>query len=309
MSFVTPNILFAPFPYDSKNDPVSWIREIDFVLEEGRLSVKGFVALRETMSNSETGFALFRRGRVIEGSVDEGFRPREILGEVGSPEFKRIFGELHLEGFEVSFTKKGIKWDENMDVFLRLLKEELNRPDFPLLKQARDFRLKPTSKDLAQLSRNTVNSTVKDLSENIKPVLTEARDQFQADDDKLELTATLDVYRKDFEIEFSDSTWLVSVELSNDPAIKDWIEVGSHLVGNSVKDAAFRQVGIRMSINHPFITKYAGIDRSRVEPFLRIAAAMGLAEEVCREAGISRIGSLRLNLNKIMNVIGNSNEK
>ncbi|MBK8981330.1 MAG: hypothetical protein IPM38_03160 [Ignavibacteria bacterium] len=117
-----PNILSAPFPYDSKNKPIYWRKEIDFDIDKGKMYVKGFVGLLESMESGKNGFALFRRGRIIEGSCDEGFKPKEIMGEVGSPEWKRIFGELHLEGFNVSFTKKGIKWDENMDIFLELLK-------------------------------------------------------------------------------------------------------------------------------------------------------------------------------------------
>ena len=31
--------------------------------------------LREKASTQEAGFALFRRGRVIQGSFDDGFRP------------------------------------------------------------------------------------------------------------------------------------------------------------------------------------------------------------------------------------------
>ena len=56
-------------------------------------------------SSTVNGLSLFRRGRVIEGSHDEKYRPKVLCGQNGSPRYKRIFGELELEGFSVSFNK------------------------------------------------------------------------------------------------------------------------------------------------------------------------------------------------------------
>lgn len=108
LQFEEPKILLAKYqekPYHSVGEPILWKKSINFPVEDG-LSVHGFVAIRETGSTSEAGFALFRRGRVIEGSFDNGFRPDFIFGAPNSYRYQRIFGELHLEGFNVSFTKK-----------------------------------------------------------------------------------------------------------------------------------------------------------------------------------------------------------
>ena len=90
LEYNDPNILSAPFPYDSKTKPIYWKKEIDFDIDKGKMFVKGFVGLLESMESGKNGFALFRRGRVIEGSCDEGFKPKEVMGESGSPEWKRI---------------------------------------------------------------------------------------------------------------------------------------------------------------------------------------------------------------------------
>jgi len=79
LAFNDPKILNVPKHDEPNGEPILWRKEILFDIEEG-LSVHGFVAIREKASTSEAGFALFRRGRVIEGSFDEGFRPDFIFG-------------------------------------------------------------------------------------------------------------------------------------------------------------------------------------------------------------------------------------
>ena len=72
-------------------------------------ALAGFAAIREVASTSRAGFALFRRRRLIQGSGDEGYRPALIFGGSNSYRYQRVFGELHLEGFEVSHTKDGFR--------------------------------------------------------------------------------------------------------------------------------------------------------------------------------------------------------
>ncbi|GAB1395819.1 hypothetical protein MASR1M65_05960 [Saprospiraceae bacterium] len=69
-----------------------------------------------------------------------GFRPDFIFGAPNSYRYQRVFGELHLDGFSVNFTKKGIQWDENLEIFLRLLKDDISSKDFPLLQQAEQYQ-------------------------------------------------------------------------------------------------------------------------------------------------------------------------
>ena len=59
-----------------------------------------------------------------------------------------MFGELHLEGFEVSHTKDGFRWnDEDEQPFLELLREHLDSNDFPLLRQADNYRVLASRRD------------------------------------------------------------------------------------------------------------------------------------------------------------------
>src|SRR5262249_47229474 len=109
LSYEEPSVLTAPFFRVPTSEPLSWRTDIDFDFGEGQ-RVRGFAALRERASTAEAGFALFRRDRLIEGSRDEAYRPPFIFGAPNSFTYQRLFGELHLEGFEVSHTKDGFQW-------------------------------------------------------------------------------------------------------------------------------------------------------------------------------------------------------
>ena len=139
LAYEEPSILHVPYVRDPEGASRFWRKVIHFDFGEG-LSVTGFAALRDPGSFAKSGFALFRRGRLIQGSADEGYRPGVIFGQPGSHRSLRLFGELHLAGFEVSHTKDGFRWDENEQPFLELLKDHLNEEDLPFLRQADEFR-------------------------------------------------------------------------------------------------------------------------------------------------------------------------
>lgn len=298
LQYSEPKILHVPRYDDPKGDPVLWRKDISFPIEEG-LSVHGFVAIREKASTSEAGFALFRRGRVVEGSFDSGFRPEFIFGNPNSFRYQRVFGELHLEGFDVSFTKKGIQWDENLDLFLRLLKDDINNKTFPLLQQAEQYRVRATEKEY-KTAKKALDDTVDDLEKkapqavedvvNTKPSAT--------DSDQIELTKTDKTLHREFEIRFNKVSWRISIELSYDPSLKELIEIGDSFIKNKPGDDSIRQIGIRLSLTHPFMVEHVGVDSQKIEPILRVAAALGLAEAIAKSSKI--VGDVRRNFNDLI---------
>ncbi|MCC7401668.1 MAG: ATP-binding protein [Chitinophagaceae bacterium] len=303
LKYQEPKVLNAPKWSEPKGEIVEWRKEINFPVQDG-LSVHGFVAIREKASTSEAGFALFRRGRVIEGSFDNGFRPEYIFGNPNSFRYQRVFGELHLEGFEVIFTKKGIKWDENLEVFLQCLREELEHKDFPLLQQAEKYRVRATEKEY-KAAKKALDETVDELEKKVPEALTELREKSVAPIEKEELIKTDKKIHRDFEVRFNKVTWKISIELSYDPSLKEMIEVGDHLINEKLKNTSVRQVGIRLSLTHPFMIEFAGIDNNKIEPILRIAAAFGLSEILARESGAKSQLEVRRNFNELINYLSN----
>ena len=100
-------ILYAPFYKTPDGENILWRKEIDF--EMGEYKAKGFIAILDKIQNGANGLVLMRRGRVIVGGGDERYFPTVIFGQSGSFRYRRLFGEIELEGFEVSFNKNGFR--------------------------------------------------------------------------------------------------------------------------------------------------------------------------------------------------------
>lgn len=305
LTFQEPRILNVPRYDEPKGKSILWKRDITFPVEDG-LSVNGFVAIREMGSTAEAGFALFRRGRVIEGSFDNGFRPEFIFGAPNSYRFQRVFGELHLEGFDVTFTKKGIQWDENLEVFLQLLKEEISSKTFPLLQQAENYRVRATEKEY-KTAKKVLEQTVNDLQEKAPEAIQEVINLTPTvNETEHSLVKTDKAIHKEFTANFNKVDWHISIELSFDPSLNELIEVGNHLIKNPKTEKSLRQVGIRLSLIHPFMVQFAGTDNSKIEPILRMAAALGLAEVIAKESGAKTQGEVRRNFNELISKISNT---
>jgi hypothetical protein len=109
-------ILNAPFYKTPDGESILWKREIHF--NAGQYKANGFIAILNEIQQGANGLVLLRRGRVIVGGGDEHFFPKCIFGAAGNFKYKRLFGELELEGFEVSFNKNSFKAEEDLQQLL-----------------------------------------------------------------------------------------------------------------------------------------------------------------------------------------------
>lgn len=297
-----PEILFAPYFKNEDGEALLWRKDIDFDFGED-LRVRGFAAIRKTASTTHAGFALFRRRRLIQGSGDEGYRPDLIFGKPNSFIYQRLFGELHLEGFEVSHTKDGFQWDENEEPFLELLKEELSKKGLPLLQQARDYRVQRKPQDFRKGAIAATQNTSEAIKQHVPPVLAPLTTRSEDQNPPQNLTVDNYASRRVIDVKLHGQPWRIAIELSVDPAVGDWLEISDHLAqaekvsssGNSC-----RIVGLRMSLVHPFMQRFGGIDSDEIEPLLRVAAALGLAEVAARDSGVRMAGTIRRNVNELL---------
>ncbi len=296
LSYSQPRILCAPFHEKASEAPRLWRKEIDFDLGTG-LRARGFAALRETGSTSHAGFALFRRNRLIQGSADEGYRPKLIFGNPNSYTYQRLFGELHLEGFDVSHTKDGFQWDENEEPFLELLKEQLDAAPMPLLSQAEGHRVRQKTPDLKPGAETSTRRTSKTVENEVPPVIeTQIHETPEDEPPPPDLpTIEIPVANKTVSVEIGNKKWEISIELSNDPAISDWLTVS-----DEPWDGNVRRVKIRMSLAHPFMLQYGGTDVTQIEPLQRMAIAIALAEITARDSGVSKSRTFIRNINKFL---------
>ena len=159
---------------------ILWKREFEFSApkyvgnqQKGEYKVKGFIGILNKMSTgTENGFLLFRRGRVIGTSYDSKYRPKVLCGDEGSPRWKRIYGEMDVEGFDVSFTKNAFNEDDQFETFIEDLKDYISQKwkDFDIFGQAQNY-VKPVAK--SEITKTIASSIVTELRKTVEVVTVE----------------------------------------------------------------------------------------------------------------------------------------
>jgi len=168
LKFEDPLVLTAPFHKKAgqpEGEKIYWRKDINFNF--GKYHAKGFIALLNTMQNNKNGLALLRRGRVVVGAETDGrYLPKVLFGNVGSPRYKRMFGELELEGFDVAFNKNDIQDRENLEMLMDALKSEIHTKNFDLYTQAENYREDERVKFVKKIVRG--HNTSREKNEKIE---------------------------------------------------------------------------------------------------------------------------------------------
>lgn len=169
--------LVAPYYKTPNGENIVWRQEIDFEAPKydefgkqiGSYYAKGFIGILERMSTSvDNGILLFRRGRVIGSSFDEKYRPKILSGEEGSPRYKRIFGELELDGFDVSFTKSSFQDDDEFASFIEIMRDDMIKDkSIDLFGQAQNYTKPKSQADKKRAAQQLVKTIVDEISKPI----------------------------------------------------------------------------------------------------------------------------------------------
>lgn len=295
LRYLEPSILKSPYYKDPSSPSRLWRKDIAFDLGGG-MSVYGFAAIRETGNLSRAGFALFRRKRLIEGSGDEGYRPDAIFGKSNSFRYQRLFGELHLEGFDVSHTKDGFRWDENEGPFLELLEEHLNTDDMPLLRQAEGYRARPVRNALLAAATEAADSTAEDMENKLPGALPAIAAAPAEDTPDTFLPVVPALVSRKIEITFQGQPWKIRIEITDDPAEGDWLSIANV----AFEPDGVRAIEIRLAAAHPFMARFAQRDQETMEALLRVAAALAIAEVLFKNSGSKLPGSIRRSVNDML---------
>ena len=284
MVFGEPDVLMAPLYNAPAALPLSWHKDIDFTLSGSR-RVHGFAAIRREASTTHAGFALFRRNRLILGSDDETYRPQDIFGNSNSFRYQRIFGELHVEGFEVSHTKDGFRWDDLEDELLEKLRESL-RDGMDLLKQADNYRARPSKSALQPVLTRAGEALAEDLSKtggNALSIEGTTAGVISGVSTAPPVDALI-ASETTFTLLVDSQKWNVTVRTSLDPALTEFVRIGKsenrQLVGLPIRD-----IVVDVSMTHPFVQQFIGSKNENAELFVRLAVGFALAAEKSGRAG------------------------
>ena len=308
LTYDEPNVLVAPSYNDPDGPKITWKREIQIDLGPGK-SAAGFVAIREKADTRLAGLAIFRRNRLVLGSAEETYRPQDIFKRPNSYASQRIFGEIHLRGFNVSHTKDGVQWGESEDEFIRKLYKILNSNELPIIKQTQEYRALEDTKNSRKIARIAAPSVAKNFDhkaliskESIIPAtpVDPKPPNYPNSPDVGEILEGLtdkehDVF--EFELIFRGTPWIVSLELSYADNDGDWLSIQSI---PPITAPEPRSVCIRVSMLHPFMARYPNLDSDGFSAVLNIAAAMALSEVIAVELTHDHPGAIRRFANEIL---------
>lgn len=106
-----------------------WKKPLDFSFDcEGiNHHVTGFVAIMKQGGYDKTGFALFKKDRVIVGGYGKNFKPKEIFRQEQSQISLKLFGELNMEDFSTTQAKDDFAWTSELkEAFVTNLKNNIS---------------------------------------------------------------------------------------------------------------------------------------------------------------------------------------
>lgn len=291
-------VLNAPYFKEINGNDVLWKKEIDFQL--GKYKAKGFIAILRAIQNNANGLVLLRRGRVIVGGDDDRFFPSSIFGSAGNFRYKRLFGELELEGFDVTFNKNGFTDEENLAAFIDALRDELKDPEFNLLSQADNFRVK-TKEENSKIATKIVNTQKKEITkepitDKIKKVEDLASDkeniikEEQIISDAFSLGSVIDSF------DYEGTTYKFQVDLINEDESDALYSVKQTMLNEGIFEVPC--IICKINLAHPFFNRFEQFKKANdYEPIIAIFKSFALAEFLATKKSMHYPSELRTNFN------------
>jgi hypothetical protein len=313
LTFEEKLVLVAP-KYGRNNQAVDdndlvWRKDVEFQFGDG-CRAHGFAGILDKASTTKAGFALFRRRRLIVGSDDETYRPHTVSGGPNDYQFQRLFGELHIEGVQVSHTKDGFRWGGYEEEFLQKLREQIDAEPLALIKQSNNFRklAKKGTDDAAQLKKATENAgkKVEDAVEGASEELTSQAESTETsvdEPDSLEPAAVL-ISERYFDVEVSGKKWSIGLQFDNDPANGNLVEVA-----DDAASPGSRSLSYRVGLAHPFVQAFVGANLENLELIAFVAAAVALAEKTTQLGGVDeQAARMRVNISNTLRAMAQARQ-
>jgi Histidine kinase-, DNA gyrase B-, and HSP90-like ATPase len=293
LSFSYPEMLEAPiWPSTAgakRGAPsLTWDSQVEVRLTTGEV-VAGWVGLLAKGSTAGAGFLLTFHEKAVVGvgagtaEGDEFYRPKEIFGGSNSYRRQRLVGEFDVSDFGKSITSDSVNWEaEQEEEFLKLLRKKLSAKTMNFLEQAENYRARgergaatptaqaATSEAVAALAKTARSSgtLISDAPEPVSPPENPVVSAHKTRRIKLPLPG---------------GTRSVEVKLTVEQAGEaDWLSMYSDA------DA----LTVRVNEDHPFMLSFAQLPSQQVEPVLRLALGVGVAEYIDPEHVRTRLNAL-----------------
>lgn len=292
-------ILNAPYYNNPNEGDIYWKKEIDFEFQQYK--AKGFIGILKTIQNNANGLVLLRRGRVIVGGDEDRFFPSSLFGSPGNFRYKRLFGEIELEGFNVTFNKNRFVAEENLIAFIGMLKEELKDPNFNIFSQADNYRVKTKedNKKIAEkIARTNKNHlTQSNISEKFNKVEDLKKDFYLINkDSNLSNAITLETLDQGY-FKFDGDDYKFTIDLINEENINSLYSVNQS--GFDENGGETKMLICKINLAHPFFNRFEQFKKANdYEPIMAIFKSFALAEFVSTKRSIQYPSEMRTYFNE-----------
>lgn len=294
------NILKAPFFKTPEGEDILWKKEIDFEID--RYKAKGFIAILDKIQNNANGLVLMRRGRVIVGGGDERYFPPILFGQSGSFRYRRLFGELELEGFDVSFNKNGFREEDDLYMLMEGIRDELKADEPSILSQTDNYRQrgKKQFEKISKAIRKDLEkkSKPKQLSRQVSEVENKINDlqYLKNNEEKIIKAEVLDSCSEIFQ--HNKKNYILKIELVTETETDSLYSVVND---KSEDETLFETTTILCKVNiaHPFFTRFDQFKKGQdYAPIIAIFKALTLAEIMAPDKGTKFASNVRILFNQ-----------
>ena len=308
-------------PTDDK--VVEWIKDFEIELNESHIpdpdkandkppKVRGWVGILDKGATKKAGLALVWRRKVVQGggnlaeSPDDLYRPGIIFGGSNSFERQRVLGELDVSELKVTSFKDAVVWKQGQEEeLLKKIKVELNSGSNPLLKMAKNFRAVENSKD----TNAKIEETVDEVVESAIRALIDTNSE-----DGIGIDFELNTKDEMPEPDRTNKTSVYQKVLTLIPQFKSNIVLELKSQGDDLSWLRVKQSSdqkkwtVTVNRDHPFMQSFTVADPDSLDPVLRIALAIAIAEIQGLSSGYESAGFMRLAINDLLRIYLSSRE-
>jgi len=308
-------------PTDDK--VIEWIKDFEIELNESHIpdpekandkppKVRGWVGILDKGATKKAGLALVWRRKVVQGggnlaeSPDDLYRPGTIFGGSNSFERQRVLGELDVSELKVTSFKDAVVWKQGQEEeLLKKIKMELNSGSNPLLKMAKNFRAVENSKD----TNAKIEETVDEVVESAIRALIDTNSE-----DGIGIDFELNTKDEMPEPDRTNKTSVYQKVLTLIPQFKSNIVLELKSQGDDLSWLRVKQSNdqkkwtVTVNRDHPFMQSFTVADPDSLDPVLRIALAIAIAEIQGLSSGYESAGFMRLAINDLLRIYLSSRE-
>ena len=209
------------------------------------------------------------------------FYPTSIFGSPGNFRYKRLFGELELEGFDVTFNKNGFTDEENLSAFIDALRDELRDPNFNLLSQADNYRVK-TKEENSKIAERIVKTQKKEvdkdpLTDKIKKVEDLGLNAVNILKEETLIYNALSLGTFDENFDFEGTNYKFRVDLINEDESDALYSVKQIILNNELIEVPC--IVCKINLAHPFFNRFEQFKKANdYEPIMAIFKSFAIAE-------------------------------